>query len=344
MASLKVKVLLFAAVILAGCGSQMNFTIGSNGQIFKQSNGILTNQIDVLWVIDNSGSMAPYQDRLAANFDSFVNIFVAKGFDFRIAVTTTEAYMANAAHTGNPEWARFRDGTDATMHTGIFVIDPLTPNLNNIFITNAKQGVGGSGDERAFSSFREALISPLNPGFLRPRSYLAVIILSDEDDFSGDSRAVGVNNNRDYGAPTLDSVNTYVSVLEGLTQSSGGSRRFNVSAIAGLDTSCGAVVATRYIDIANKTDGVLGNICDQSYASALNRIQARIGELSTQFYLNREPQVQTIVVKVNGTLIAQDSVNGWTYNASGNSIVFHGAAIPPQSAVIEVNYTPTHIQ
>jgi hypothetical protein len=344
MASLRVKLLLFFAASLLGCGSQMNFTIGSEGQIFKQNGGIMSNQIDVLWVIDNSGSMAPYQDRLAANFDSFINIFVAKGFDFRIAVTTTEAYRSNPAHGGDPMWAKFRDGTDATSHTGIFVISPLTPNLNNVFITNAKQGIAGSGDERAFSSFREALLSPMNPGFLRPNSFLAVIILSDEDDFSGDGRAVGVNNGRDYGAATLDSVNSYISVLEGFTNSSGATKRFNVSSISGMDTSCGAVVATRYIDIVNKTDGVLGNICDASYASALNQIQARIGELSTQFYLNRQPQVPTIFVKVNGAVIGQDSVNGWTYNAAANSVVFHGASIPPQNAVIEVNFTPTTIR
>jgi hypothetical protein len=47
--------------------------------------------IDVLFVIDNSGSMAQEQANLAANIGAFVDVLEALGTDYRIAVTTTDS-------------------------------------------------------------------------------------------------------------------------------------------------------------------------------------------------------------------------------------------------------------
>ncbi|MFW1373635.1 hypothetical protein ACEV99_23340, partial [Vibrio parahaemolyticus] len=72
-----------------------------------------------------------------------------------------------------------------------FVIIPTIADLVTTFVTNAYQGDQGSGDERAFRSMQLALDDSQNAGFHRHDAYLAVIILSDEDDFSGDSRVEG---------------------------------------------------------------------------------------------------------------------------------------------------------
>ncbi len=47
-------------------------------------------QIDMLWVIDNSGSMCQEQDVLARNFDLFVEEIDKTNLDFHIGVTTTD--------------------------------------------------------------------------------------------------------------------------------------------------------------------------------------------------------------------------------------------------------------
>lgn len=54
-----------------------------------------TDQIDILWVIDNSGSMCQEQTMLRRNFASFVDEISATTLDFQVAITTT--------HT-NPEY------------------------------------------------------------------------------------------------------------------------------------------------------------------------------------------------------------------------------------------------
>jgi hypothetical protein len=46
-------------------------------------------KVDILWVIDNSGTMCQEQQELRARFDSFVSEFGEKNIDFNIGVTTT---------------------------------------------------------------------------------------------------------------------------------------------------------------------------------------------------------------------------------------------------------------
>lgn len=49
-------------------------------------------KIDILFVVDDSGSMKPEQQALYNEFGKFINFFYDKGFDFRIAVAKTSAY------------------------------------------------------------------------------------------------------------------------------------------------------------------------------------------------------------------------------------------------------------
>jgi hypothetical protein len=46
-------------------------------------------KIDILFVVDNSGSMAQEQANLATNFPQFISVIEASGLDYRVAITTT---------------------------------------------------------------------------------------------------------------------------------------------------------------------------------------------------------------------------------------------------------------
>lgn len=355
----QLTVLGLVSLWVTACGDKSaSYSILPASQTFHQSTANTVNdQVDVLWVIDNSGSMQPLQTNLTNNFNSFITQFVSKGYDFHIGVTTSDAYLAGTQFNNNSAYSKFRDGA-GSVHTGIFNILPTTLNLNTVFVKNATQGTLGSGDERAFSSFKAALNDPQNAGFLRPSSYLAVIILSDEDDFSSPTRPegswayTGGVADHSYTYSGLETVDSYVSYLDTLTNSTGATRRYGVSAITVLDSACAAshisqspstIIGQRYIDLANKTGGTLGSICDSSYANSLTSIQQKILELSTQFYLDRAPIVTSIQVTVNNMAVVQDTTNGWSYNQAANSIMFHGSAVPAGGAVIQVNFDPAGI-
>src|SRR4051794_8019943 len=46
-------------------------------------------KMDVLFVIDNSGSMGEEQTNLVANFPMFISVLDQSGLDYRVGVTTT---------------------------------------------------------------------------------------------------------------------------------------------------------------------------------------------------------------------------------------------------------------
>lgn len=343
------------SVFIMGCGSKgTSYSLLSTGQSFTQAK--VNAKIDMLWVVDNSGSMQPLQTNMTNNFNSFINQFVTKGYDFHLAVTSSDSYRAGAKFQNNPALAKFSDGVNS--HTGIFDIVPGTANLINTFVTNATLNANGSGDERALSSFKAALDSPLNAGFLRSDSFLAVIILSDEDDFSDPNRVEyswtfnGGIADHSYTNPGLEPVDSYVTYLDTKTNTTGAFRRYSVSAITVLDSACRAahaatspstIIGQRYMDLANKTSGVLGSVCAASYAPALTAIQNRIIELGTQFFLSATPVVASISVSVDSISIPQDATNGWTYNSAANSVVFHGTAIPASGATINVTFDPAKL-
>ena len=53
--------------------------------------------VDVLWVVDNSGSMSEEQGQVVANFQDFINEFISLGLDYHMAVVTTDMDDANYA-------------------------------------------------------------------------------------------------------------------------------------------------------------------------------------------------------------------------------------------------------
>lgn len=310
---------------------------------FEQKSEI-DNRIDVLWVIDNSGSMANLQNNIAANFQSFIQNFVQQGYDFQIAVTTTDAWRA--PFTGNPSRAEFRDGAGGN-HSGVRVIVPGTPDLVDVFITNITQGISGNGDERPFQSFKEALNSPLNAGFLRQGAYLAVIIVTDEEDFSHDTAAYSGEN---YDFPGLHTVASYKTYLDELTGSTDELRYYSVSGIAIQDADCLAAnqpdgnIADRVNQLVDLTGGLRGDVCSSDFAATLDEFQNHIAELSTQFRIERELHPETIRVFVDGVEVSPSSTNGWTYHSDTKTVRFHGASLPPQGAQISVHYEPVTIK
>lgn len=357
-------------VALTSCADKSaDISILSDTDVFYQANSV-NNKLDILWMMDSSGSMAEEQQNLSDNFNAFITDFVTKGYDYNIAVAATDAWRYEYSPSTYQNLVRFRDGNiytgTTTDNTGVFMLTPsvfsASPNpvndMINAFKKNIKVGITGNGDERAFDSIRETLKatqgSGINSGynFRRNDAFLAIIIISDEEDFSRNNS----NVNGCTGSPTpvecqdqnLRPVSDYVSYLDTYTSSTPTDRKYSVNAIGVFDSACLAAnpsseghMGLRYMDLADETNGVTGSICDSNFSQNLNDIQSRIAELSTQFRLSRTPIVSSIVVIINGVSIPQNPTNGWTYNATNNSVVFHGSAIPAQGAAVSITFDPT---
>ncbi len=87
-------VALTAALALPGAGCldhPLKQVQAEGAQVGSATVNVVPNRdVDVLFVIDNSGSMAEEQANLAANFDAFVGVLDAVDANYRIAVVTTD--------------------------------------------------------------------------------------------------------------------------------------------------------------------------------------------------------------------------------------------------------------
>ena len=339
---IRISMLMF--FLVASACTQQGFYLPEERQVFQQNRASINKVVDILWVVDNSSSMQSSQDALGKNLKSFIDKFDDRGLNFQMAFTTTDAYRAS--FNANPQLSIFKDGSDSTGHSGIKIITNNTPNINNIFLTNAQVGINGDGDERAFISIKETLTNAANQNFLRPNSFFSVIIISDEDDFSWDGSDSLQGNIRDSRIHTVD---RYVDFLKSFTFSTQpNDNKFSVSAITILDQACydilhanttGQKIGYRYMDLVKKTGGTLASLCSD-FSNSLDSISGKILELITQFKLNRIPDIETIKVFVDDKEVIQGETNGWTYDAVANAITFHGAAVPGEGQKVAIDFMP----
>ena len=354
------KTVMMASTVamLAGCNKGTGgYSLLNDNSDYKQQAVIIPKKIDILWVIDNSGSMETSQSNLASNFQAFIGRFNQQNYDFHMAVTTTDAWQKQFSQTVNGlNPSRIRDGgkfynaQNQTYYTssGVFVMDKITPNLSSVFETNIKQGILGNGDERALESIKQTLSDPTNSAFRRDEAFLAVIVVSDEEDFSHS----GSGMNESYSNPNLFTVQSYKNFLDSFTKKSEYGMNYSVSSITVPDAACASQlntdgfsrkIATRVQELAGLTGGVLGSLCS-NFGSTLQLISDSIIQLSAVFKLTREPQVDTIAVTVDGVVVPMDLNNGWSYNATDWTITFHGSAVPAANANIKIDFYPKSIQ
>jgi hypothetical protein len=168
---------------------------------------------DILFVVDNSGSMVGEQVQLANSFEVFASeLDTAFGEDYNIAVITTGMESGGCPRCDPPivpascmnetgENGRFQDrigkneGTieipDFTFRTDESCRVVTSNNKHCFYNPSTSEGIvlvgtNGCGYEKGLAPVEQALQSELlntyNAGFLRDSATLAVVIISDEDD------------------------------------------------------------------------------------------------------------------------------------------------------------------
>jgi len=167
--------------------------------------------LDLLFVIDDSPSMADKQNNLANNFPNFINVLqsVPGGLpNVHLAVVTTDVGTKGAEDASpGPAIGQVGNGgcsgtgkagnmqVNGAPVTGVYISDILvtggtrqtnyTGTLAAAFSTMARVGAGGCGFEQPLEAMRRALENnPNNAGFSRPDAVLGVVFLTDEDDCS----------------------------------------------------------------------------------------------------------------------------------------------------------------
>ena len=191
------------ALMAVGCGSALDLDLPNASFRIKRHEITIPAfpSTDILFVIDNSGSMAGKQVQMARSFGTFVQVMPDWfAYDrFHVAVITTGmesegCQPCNEAVTDScinetGEHGRFQSLFDIDFPSDCKVVD--RDNLDCFYDEDTGRGtalVGTSGCkyQRGLAAMKQALQSPLlgtwNSNFLRQDATLQVVVISDGED------------------------------------------------------------------------------------------------------------------------------------------------------------------
>ncbi len=272
--------------------------------------------VDVLWVVDNTGSMAREQQALASSFEAFVQALDAEGVSYQLGVITTDVSDEQAGLLQGVPW----------------IVTPGQDDPVESFTQAVQVGIDGASPEAGLAAavlaLSEPAISEHNRGFRRPDTLLHVVAVSDNDDQS-DGHLSG-----DTGQDVVD---VFLDFFEAQAEVSGIDPIF--SAVAG-DTPSGcvgdagrALPAQRYQEVVDATGGTFASICTGDMDAVVQGLGTASLVYPDTFTLQARPYLDTLVVWVDGE--RQDV--GWSWQEESMAVVFE--APPPAGCSIRVRYT-----
>ena len=288
-----------------------------------------TNMVDILWVVDNSQSMADEQAKIAERFDEFVTGINEAGVDWHIGVISTDL-----------------DNED---EAGLLLGDPSvltlkTEDYRYRFQEMVQVGIGGSdmekGIDAAYKALSQPRVSGVNDGFRRDGAMLMINYFSDENDCSDRDNLWGIEDDEPcYNHPGL--LVPVVQLIDDYRELVSSGERLIVSAIVGPEISAGcegAKPGSRYQTMADAFGGFKGNICDTSFGEIMAELGLQAGGMKTSFILKNFAVESTIEVWIDDEPSLPDPDHGWTYDSQYHVLHFQGDGIPARGSRIQVEY------
>ncbi len=335
----------FAAVIsLAGCYNEVGKLEARPPLGIRKAQSetqVLSAKVDVLFVIDDSGSMSSHQTNLTRNVDQFLDgLKKTKYVDYHIGVTTsseTDSTWSKAAH--------------GKLNGTVKYVDRMTPNQFTVLKQNMMVGTSGENEERMFSPTYLALTEPNlsghNKGFYRPSALLALVYITDTDDQSD----IQPGYTKRPSHPLYFTPDSFITWLYRL-KPNGRQKIFTYgAAIIDIPSSVcqwgGPIPPSKHDNLKEffmKTKAAVHSLCDPNYGSKLAAIgDDLIKRVNKGMILDRRPQVDTIRVTYGTQEIPSDAHRGWFYLPETNGIRF-GADVEwleqPGDPQIEVSFEP----
>jgi hypothetical protein len=260
-------------------------------------------RVDILFVIDDSGSMEAKQKNLAKNIELFTNNLASMALlDYHIGVITTTM----GAWSGGK-------GGDGKLVGNPLYIERSTPMGIPALKRNLLVGTNGSGQEKMFEPLYAALTPPVldneNLGFYRPDAHLAVIIITDTDDQSdsqdADSAYRFLLDLKKNDKNKILTYGVYIPTTDATCDRSGEEHPYRLE---------------RFFTITGaRTFG----LCDVDYGQKLAGIgDDLVQRVGKTLYLSRPPVLKTIVVRFGTIHLPNDPQKGWVYDPRRNALLF----------------------
>lgn len=261
-------------------------------------------KVDILFVIDNSGSMTEAQENVSRNAFMFADaISKVSILNYHIGVVTT-------------------DMDNCSTHCGRLIglpryLDKSTPNFVEVLSNRMEVGINGSGTEALFGPVQAALGPGLensfNNGFYRQDAFLAVIFITDAMDqsrISGEELMQFLKTKKVEPKRVLG-----YGVIRKLKE-----KDICFKDVEPLDGQIEDFLA-KVVNADANQNNVL-SLCDTNFGAKLAGFAADIVKRATgSVRLSRVPNPKTIKVFYGNQEIPNDPKKGWVFQASTNSIL-----------------------
>jgi hypothetical protein len=325
-----------------------------------ESYTVQVGQVDILFVVDNSGSMSQEQRRMADSFPNFVQGLDLAGLDYRIGIVTTDVES-----TSNPKVndGVLQNGNLIQFTDGSYFLSPESKNIETQFwntiqrpetLTCENSGYNTSlcpsDDERGIYSAYLA-VNANKKDFFRKNGHVAFVFLSDED-----VRGEGVNNHPYRQPVALDYPENLIQVVKTRL---GNNTDISAHAIVTDSVSCRqqqmaqggnsnihGVIGQFYINMANpgSPSNISGGVSSLSDFAGGQLVQGVVGSICADNYVAELGSIKEVLSKTKKTerlrcpLFEKDDLNvrvsgdyTWTLNANLDEITFTPALKPGDS-------------
>lgn len=232
-------------------------------------------QVDILVVMDNSGSMKDEQSNMAERISNLLDR--VQGLDWQIGIVTTDM---KDAKLGDGRLLQFPNGN-------YYLTSKLTlATAKAHFGKTIQRKENGHHEEQGIKATYRAIQRAMNPketndkfnkSFFRPKAALAVIVVSDENE---------------TGSKTE---NTAAGMAALVKSSFGADKIFKFHSIIVRpgDKACDALPdhaqGVTYAALTKLTDGVLGDVCAKDYGNQLTVIGQDVANTQNTFSLTCIP-------------------------------------------------------
>lgn len=292
----------------------------------------LKNAVDILFVVDNSGSMSLYQKDLSDRVPLLIDELYKSGVDFHAGVITTDDL----------------DSVNGQGRLYAGYVDSNSPDGRARLSQMLLPGIRGSGTEMVFDPILKALSEPnlstVNSGFYRPQAKLAIVFLTDADDQSQNTTASGMIDFLKVLKGDLSNV-----LVEGFF-------------IQSTETKCARgsePVATRIEDFMKQAapNSYSYSLCSGTMTADVLELAEHLVELAgangkptkvvpkvNRIPLPMIPEYSTLTVNYGSQAIRQGDLQaGWVYNSATNEVLLGSKinwSVQPKGTMLEIDYVP----
>lgn len=320
MRSLAIRIRKWSLGVLGACGCVVLISCGDTSpkllpyipaekvvDVDPTADLVFNPSVDILFVVDDSGSMYSHQTTLASNVERFTReIFKSKIVDFHIGVVTSTAgvaYPRGVAANG-----------ELVSRGGAKFVGRNTPDGLDALKKNLIVGTDGSATEKFFDPVVRALTDPLlsgyNSGFYRKEAYLVLIFITDTDDQSEGTHPLSFYEFiKDLKNDDTDRIITHAVIVP--SDDTSNCRREGY-----YDKP---VRIERFLEVSN---GGFFSLCDENYGDKLADLSIEIVKRVQVMNLSRRPVYKTIRVTYGTQVIPNHTTLGWRYDPYRNALLF----------------------